>query len=149
MEIEKVIKQTRFKDSFHKAIVNLIYTSNYFRDAHLNLFKEYDIQGQHYNIMRILRGKHPQPVSPGYIKEVMIDKGRDLTRLIDKLERLQWVERGVCPENKRKVNIKLTDNGLETIDVITGKLSAVDDKLRTLDEKEYELLSSLLDRMRG
>jgi DNA-binding MarR family transcriptional regulator len=149
MEIEKLIKQTRFKDSFHKAIVNLIYTSNFFRDAHLELFKKYDIQGQHYNIMRILRGKHPQPVSPGYIKEVMIDKGRDLTRLIDKLERLQWVERSICPENKRKVNVKLTDHGLDFIDRITDELSVVDSKLRALDEKEYELLSNLLDRMRG
>ena len=149
MEIEKLIKQTRFKYSFHKAIVNLIYTSNFFRDAHLELFKKYDIQGQHYNIMRILRGKHPQPVSPGYIKEVMIDKGRDLTRLIDKLERLQWVERSICPENKRKVNVKLTDHGLDFIDRITDELSVVDSKLRALDEKEYELLSNLLDRMRG
>ena len=149
MEIEKLIKQTRFKDSFHKAIVNLIYTANFFRDAHLELFKKYDIQGQHYNIMRILRGKHPQPVSPGYIKEVMIDKGRDLTRLIDKLERLQWVERSICPENKRKVNVKLTDHGLDFIDRITDELSVVDSKLRALDEKEYELLSNLLDRMRG
>ena len=85
MEIDKVIKQQRFKNEFQKAIINLFYTSNHFRDMHSNVFKRFDIQGQHYNVLRILKGKHPQPVSPGYIKEVILDKGADLTRLVDKL----------------------------------------------------------------
>ena len=91
VEIDKVIKQTKFVDGYQKAMINLFYTSNHFRDAHLPIFAKYKIQGQHFNLLRILNGKYPDPVSPGYIKDVMLDKGRDLTRLIDKLESLGWV----------------------------------------------------------
>lgn len=149
MGIEQVIKQPKFKDGYQKAMINLFYTSNYFRDAHLKVFSRYDIQGQHFNILRILRGKYPEPVSPGYIKDVMLDKGRDLTRLIDKLHTVGWVDRGICPDNKRKMNIKLTDLGFKVVEEISNEVQKLDIKLKTLSEDEYQLLSSLLDKMRG
>ncbi|MBK8346262.1 MAG: MarR family transcriptional regulator [Saprospiraceae bacterium] len=149
MEIEKVIQQTYFKDKYHKAVVNLYYTSNFFRDAHMPIFAQYDIQGQHYNVLRILRGKHPEPVSPGYIKEVILDKGRDLTRLIDKLVSLGLVDRYTCPENRRKMNIRLTDTGLDILAKVSDALTLKDTTLRHLTDEEYDQLSTLLDRMRG
>lgn len=149
MEIDKLIQQTRFKDNYHKAIVNLLYTSNYFRDAHMQVFGRYDIQGQHFNILRILKGKHPEPVSPGYIKEVMLDKGRDITRLMDKLVHMGWANRMICPENKRKMNITLTESGIEIVNKISDDVNEMDGSLKTLSDTEYELLSSLLDKMRG
>jgi len=149
MEIDKLIQQTKFKDNYHKAMVNLFYTSNYFRDSHLKIFVKYDIQGQHFNILRILKGKHPEPVSPGYIKEVMLDKGRDLTRLMDKLVKMGWVNRMVCPENKRKMNISLTESGIEMVTKISDEVTEMDGSLKTLSEGDYALLSSLLDKMRG
>lgn len=149
MDIEKVIKQNKFQNSYHKAMINLIYTSNYFRDSHMSVFKPFDIQSQHFNILRILNGRHPEPATPGHIKEVMLDKGRDLTRLIDKLESMGWVQRTVCPENKRKIHINLTSEGLEKVDVISSRLDAQYDKMKYLAEEEYEQLSRLLDKMRG
>jgi DNA-binding MarR family transcriptional regulator len=149
MDIEKVIKQNKFQNSYQKAMINLIYTSNYFRDSHMCIFRPYDIQTQHFNILRILNGKHPEPATPGYIKEVMLDKGRDLTRLIDKLEGIGWVSRMICPENKRKIHINLTKEGLEKVDVISLKLETLYDGMKFLSEDEYELLSRLLDKMRG
>lgn len=149
VEIEKVIKQPKFKDGYQKAMINLFYTSNYFRDSHMNLFNKYQIQGQHFNILRILKGKHPDVVSPGYIKDVMLDKGRDITRLIDKLQSLGWVNRHICPENKRKMNINLTEKGLELVDKISSDLNIKDQELKKLSEEEYLMLSDLLDKMRG
>ena len=149
MEIDKLIQQARFKDNYHKAIVNLFYTSNYFRDAHMQVFGRYEIQGQHFNILRILNGKHPEPVSPGYIKEVMLDKGRDLTRLMDKLVNMGWVNRMLCPENKRKMNITLTESGYEMVKKISDEVNEMDGSLRTLADEDYEILSRLLDKMRG
>jgi len=149
MEIDKLIQQARFKDNYHKAIVNLFYTSNYFRDSHMQVFGRYEIQGQHFNILRILNGKHPEPVSPGYIKEVMLDKGRDLTRLMDKLVNMGWVNRMICPENKRKMNITLTESGYEMVKKISDEVNEMDGTLRTLADEDYEILSSLLDKMRG
>lgn len=149
MEIDKLIRQTRFKDSYQKAIINLFYTSNFFRDAHLKVFEKHAIQGQHFNILRILKGKHPEPVSPGYIKEVMLDKGRDLTRLIDKLVNMGLLDRKICPENKRKVNITLTLKGLAAVDLISTEVHHLDGQLKSLTDEEYEQISNLLDRMRG
>lgn len=99
--------------------------------------------------MRILNGKHPDPVSPGYIKEVMLDKGRDLTRLIDKLVVLGWVNRNVCPENKRRMNISLTINGLKAVEIISIEVHKKDQELKCLTDEEYQFLSDLLDKMRG
>lgn len=149
MEIDKVIKQPRFKDEFQKAMINLFYTSNYFRDHHSTVFKQFDIQGQHYNVLRILKGKHPEPVSPGYIKEVILDKGADLTRLVDKLVKLGLVFRNICPDNKRKIHLNLTDAGLKKLQNISEHLNNQYDKFRHLTDEEYSTLSHLLDKMRG
>lgn len=149
MEIDKLIKQARFKDSFQKAIINLLYTSNYFRDIHQSIFKKYDIQGQHYNLLRILKGKYPEPVTPGYIKDVMLDKGTDLTRLIDKLQKKGWVLRRICAHNKRQMDVTITDLGIEKLNQMIDEVSAQDKILKKLSEEEYEMLSNLLDKMRG
>lgn len=149
MEIDKVIKQQRFKNEFQKAIINLFYTSNHFRDMHSNVFKRFDIQGQHYNVLRILKGKHPQPVSPGYIKEVILDKGADLTRLVDKLVKMGMVYRNICPDNKRKIHLNLTSEGIEKLTEISNSLEYHYDKYHKLSNEDYTTLSHLLDKMRG
>lgn len=149
MEIEKVIRQEKFKDGFQKAYINLIYTANYFRDTHVNIFASNGIQGNHFNILRILKGKYPEPVSPGYIKEVMLDKGCDLTRLVSKLVYLGLVNRDVCPGNKRKMDVSLTPKGYEVVEKISKEVNESDMQLKTLTEKEYLQLSNLLDKMRG
>lgn len=149
MEIDQLIKQPRFRDNYQKAIINLFYTSNFFRDAHNSVFTKYKIQGQHFNVLRILKGKYPDPVSPGYIKDVIIDKGADLTRLIDKLVNLGWVERKICEDNKRKVHVLLTEVGKVTLEEISLAVEANDSKYRAMSEDEYQTLSFLLDKMRG
>ncbi|MCZ2102328.1 MAG: MarR family transcriptional regulator [Chitinophagales bacterium] len=149
MEIDKVIKQGKFKDNYQKAIVNLLYTSNYFRDIHQPIFKKYEIQGQHYNVLRILKGKYPDPVTPGYIKEVMLDKGTDLTRLIDKLKKKGWVERRICPHNKRQMDITITDLGVEQLTAMSKEMAIEDSQNIRMTPEEYATLSDLLDKMRG
>lgn len=146
--IEKLIQQTSFKDNFEKALINIFYTANYFRDIHYEVFKDYKIQSQHFNVLRILKGQHPDSVSPGYLKEVMLDKGRDITRLVDKLESLGWVKRANCDKNKRKVHINLTRTGYKNVEELTKKLSDINQSLQKLSDKEYEILNSLIDKMR-
>lgn len=148
MEIDKLINQTKFIDGYQKAMINVIYTANHFRDCHAPIFQKYKIQGQHFNILRILKGRHPEPVTPGYIKEVILDKGRDITRLIDKLEAFGWVIRKNCDQNKRNIHLYLTDNGIQSINQISAEIHAKDQDLRTMSEDEYLLLSNLLDKMR-
>ena len=149
MDIGSVIRQQKFTDTYQKCVINLFYTANFFRDSHLSVFKAYDIQGQHFNILRILRGKHPDAVTPGYIKDVMLDKGRDVTRLIDKLIAMGWVERQVCPQNRRKMDITITTAGLKITEEISEKLQDHDSGMQNLSDEEYQTLSHLLDKMRG
>ncbi|MFZ1702932.1 MAG: MarR family transcriptional regulator [Saprospiraceae bacterium] len=149
MDIGKQIKQRKFKSGFEKAYINLLYTTNYFRDLHREVFSKSGILGQHYNILRITRGQYPNVVSPGYIKEVMLDKGRDVTRLLDKLEKMGLIERSVNPLNKRKLDIRLTDKGLNITNQIESELNKLQNKHSLLEEHEYENLSTLLDKLRG
>jgi DNA-binding MarR family transcriptional regulator len=149
MEIGKTIKQKKFKSGLEKVYINLFYTTNHFRDLHQPIFSRRGILGQHYNIMRITRGHYPEAVTPGYIKEVMLDKGSDITRLIDKLVNLGFVKRSVNPANKRKLDISLTQTGLLETNAIEIELDSVHQQYNHLTEDEYEKLSDLLDKLRG
>jgi DNA-binding MarR family transcriptional regulator len=150
MKIEDEIKQEHFESNLHKALVNLLYTFNWHRDLLHSIFKQYDLQQQHYNILRILKGKHPEPVSPGYIKEVMLDKGTDLTRLLDKLERKNLINRKLCPSNRRKIDINLTSEGIALLDKVRPTFDKQHELLaNNLTDNEAEMLSNLLDKLRG
>ena len=150
MEIEKEIKQSKFENSLQKAIINLFYTSNFIRDRILNILKNYDIQQQHYNVLRIIKGQHPNPISPGYIKEVMIDKGVDLTRLLDKLDKKGLIKRQLCQKNRRKIDINLTKEGIDLLNELKPKFNNLYEQLsKKINEDEAELLSNLLDKLRG
>jgi len=150
VDILKEINQKEFDSGIEKAMVNLLYTSNWFRDYHHQIFSPFGIKPQHYNILRILKGKHPQPISPGEIKEVMLDKAPDLTRLLDKLEDLRYVDRHLCPVNRRKMDILITKSGKKILNEINKKnKKAMDSWTGRLSEKEAEKLSELLDKFRG
>ena len=150
MKIEKAIKQSRFNNSYHKALVNLIYTGNWVRDEQTKIFKTYGLLPQHYNVLRIIRGSMPHPITPKQIKEVLIDKTGDLTRLIDKLEKMDYVKRNLCPSNRRQMDISLKEKGLEVLELLEAPMKAYFDMIRQhISEKEAEDLSDLLDTLRG
>jgi DNA-binding MarR family transcriptional regulator len=149
LEIEKAIKQSSFRNNRLKAQINLIYTYNWLRDNHQPIFKKHKLLSQHYNVLRIVRGKHPKPVTPGEIIDVMLDKKRDLTRLVDKLVSKGLLHRQTCPSNRRKVEIFITEKGMQLVEVIAEDLRRFDDEDINLTEEEAATLSNLLDKMRG
>ena len=149
VEINKAIRQTQFKDNFFKAYINLIYTSNYFRDAFNSVFQKYGITGQHYNVLRIIKGQHHEKTTPGKIKDVMLDKGADLTRLMDKLERFGWIERQICPDNRRLMLVGITSQGLNVAETIDEEITLLSNELKCLEDHQYGIISDLLDKMRG
>ena len=147
MGIKEELKSS-FESNKIMATVNVFYTANHLRDLGAPIYKKHNILNQHYNILRIVRGSHPKPVSPGYIKEVMIDKGRDLTRLIDKLVKLGYLQRYLCEHNRRKMEITITKSGLAIVGTIQEEL----DHFFTgynLTEEEAATLSNLLDKLRS
>ena len=127
-----------------------MYTSNWMRDLQQKSFAPFGIKAQHYNILRIVKGRKGNPVSAGEIKDVMLDKSPDLTRLIDKLVDMNLLDRQLCPENRRKMDITITENGLEFIEKINNaSKSMFQDWKKRLSNDEAEKLSLLLDKVRG
>ena len=149
MRIEDEIK-SKFSCEFQKAFINLIYTSNKLQDLNKKVFKQMGITQQQYNVLRILRGKHPESLNPGQIKEVMLDKSPDLTRLIDRLIAKGLVHRKNCSENRRKIDINITDTGLEFLESSNILMCENEPHLSSnLTEEEAAQLSNLLDKARG
>jgi DNA-binding MarR family transcriptional regulator len=150
MKIEQAINQRKFRDEHHKVVVNLLYTGNWLRDALGANLKALGLLPQHYNALRIIRGKHPEPLSAGSIKEVMLDKASDVTRLLDKLEKLNLIQRRLCPHNRRKMDINITSQGLQLLDELDVPMDRFyNDLSERLTEEEAKMLSDLLDKMRG
>ena len=149
MSIEQDIKQASFKTSLEKAVVNVLYTYNWLRDQSQDVYKPYGIKMQHYNVLRILKGKHPESLSPGEIKEVMLDKAPDLTRLLDKLVGMKLVKRDICPENRRRMDVNITNTGIQILEKLTKDQKKKNiDIANRLSESEAEQLSNLLDKIR-
>ncbi len=149
MEISKAIKQEKFNSNQEKALINLLYTCNWLRDQQNSIFIDFRILPQHYNVLRIVKGQYPEPVNVGYILDVMLDKGRDLTRLIDKLVAFDLLSRETCKENRRKTNISITEKGIRMSDDIKIRLYEWMESRKYLSDEEFEQLSYLLDKMRG
>lgn len=147
MSFKEEIK-SKFDSNQLMAAVNIIYTSNWLRDVSLPIYQKHNILSQHYNILRIVNGSFPNSVSPGYIKEVMLDKGRDLTRLVDKLVKLGFVERKLCKDNRRKMKITITQLGSDVINSIGKEINILYTSYN-LNEEEANQLSNLLDKLRS
>jgi len=150
MDISSAIKQTTFKSKHEMLLINLLYTSNWLRDQHKGFLDKYRMKSQHYNVLRILKGKHPDPSSPGNIKEVMLDKSPDLTRLIDKLISMNLVYRNECKENRRKIDVYISDDGIKLLEEIAVGMDDFEvEWKKKLSEDEAEKLSNLLDKLRS
>lgn len=147
--LEQEIKQSVFQNQVHKGFLNIVYTANWLRDRTVALYKPHGILPQHYNILRIVRGKKGEATSPGQIIDVMLDKGRDLTRLVDKLVKMGYLERRTCPTNRRKVDIFITDIGLEITKIIEEGINQWFESTIGLSEPEALKLNELLDKLRG
>ena len=150
MNILEAINQKSFDSSHAKVVVNLLYTYNWHRDKYQGMFKPFGLKMQHYNVLRILKGSKPNAMCPGDIKDVMLDKSPDLTRLLDKLVDIGLVERSTCPENRRKLDVFITEKGTDLLDQINSKQEELGlEKNNKLSEKEAEMLSDLLDKFRS
>lgn len=149
MSIEKDINQKNFKDAFQKAYINLMFTNNWMLNQTKSWFKEHGVTHQQYNVLRILRGSHPNCMNPGSIKDVMIDKSPDLTRLIDRLIEKKYVQRETCGSNRRKVDVIITQEGLDKLKQLDPLEEEMKNMFNNLTDDEAETLSNLLDRLRG
>lgn len=148
MTIEEEIKQSKFNDEFHKLAVNLMFTSSWLGDKHQQLIKPFGITLQQFNILRILRGQKGSPLSINELISRMIDKSSNASRIVDKLEEKEFVTRKTCPNDRRQVEVSITESGLAFINSLDTPMRGIRSYLENLSESEANLLNSLLDKLR-
>lgn len=148
MKIEDEIKQTKFRDPYQKAVINLLFTSNWIQNKHQDFFKSFGITAQQFNILRILRGQHPKSISPSLIKERMLDKNSDVSRMLDRLLAKNLINKQVCPNDKRAFDVSISTTGLDLMKSMDQDISSIDE-MKGLTTQEASLLSDLLDKVRA
>lgn len=148
MRLEDEMHQNKFKSEQQKAVINLLYSSGYL----INLFNEkakaFDITRQQYNVLRILKGQLPKSASINLIKERMLDKMSDASRIVERLRMKDLVERNTSTSDKRAVDITITEKGLNLLKEMEPGIGSVDDLFNSFSDQELVQLNSLLDKMR-
>ena len=150
MRIEDEIKQPIFRDEHQKAHINLVYTAGWLQLRQAAAFKPYGLTLPQFNILRILRGQHPLPATVALLIDRMLDKTSNASRIVDRLEEKKLVTRTVCPANRRAVDIRITEAGLDLLDRIDARRhAALPSTLAPLSEDELQQLNHLLDKIRN
>ncbi len=148
MSIEKDISQSKFRNEYQKGVVNLIYTYNWMNEKMKVIFDQHDITSQQFNILRILRGAG-KPISTLQIRQRMLDKMSDTSRIVDRLVVKGMVKKNTCANDKRLVDVFITDKGFKLLEEIDQFENDMDAVLGTLTLPEAKTLNTLLDKIRS
>ncbi len=148
MKLEDEIKQKKFANIYQRALINVNFTSIWLLGRQNQILKPHNISIQQFNILRILKGQHPEPVALKLLTERMIDRMSNTSRLVEKLKKKGFVERSICKDNRRQVDITITENGIAFLDKISKLIDEEIDRLKIIDEKEAEELNRILDKLR-
>ncbi|MEQ8686728.1 MAG: MarR family transcriptional regulator [Imperialibacter sp.] len=149
MGIAEDIKQPKFKNEFQKATINLFYTASWVGEKHHTFFKGYGITAAQFNVLRILRGQYPQPSTVNLIIDRMIDRMSNASRIVDKLESKELVIRKQCPNDRRAVDVLISDKGLKLLSEMDDEMEVYEKKICNLTEEEAVRLNDLLDKFRS
>jgi DNA-binding MarR family transcriptional regulator len=147
MGIEKDIQQPAFRNEFQKTGINLIYTANWLNEKIGHILSTEKITQQQYNILRILRGSEC-PLSTLKIRERMLDKMSDTSRIVDRLIAKELVEKTACIKDKRLVDITLSKKGIQLLEKLDQFNDQIDGILKGINEKEAASLNQILDKLR-
>jgi DNA-binding MarR family transcriptional regulator len=149
MKIEEAINQKQFKNNWQKATLNILYTNNWIQNQVKLFLKPYGVTQQQFNVLRILRGQFPKPLTTSVIRKRMLDKMSDASRIVERLYKKGLVERQICPADKRLVDVLISEKGLNVLAAIDENSEKLDFSKTSLTEGEALLLSDLLDKLRA
>jgi DNA-binding MarR family transcriptional regulator len=149
MQIEQAIKSMHSLAISTKTVVNMMYTTRIIEESIVSVLKHYDLSTPQYNVLRILRGQNGNPAQLSTLQERMIDKYSNTTRLVDKLIDKGWMRRNICKDNRRKIEMFITDDGLHILKqldpIIENNNNTI---LSNLSNSELEHLNTILDKLR-
>lgn len=148
MKIEQAIQTSKFKNEVHKAGLNIMYTAWWLKTIGYKELKEFGLTHEQYNVLRILKGKHPEQMCVKDIAGRMIEKNSNVPRIIDRLETKKLVKRSQGSEDARHTVINLTQAGISILESSTSNLNAVWETNLTITEEEASVLNVLLEKFR-
>ncbi|MBS1526030.1 MAG: MarR family transcriptional regulator [Bacteroidetes bacterium] len=149
MRIDEEIQSTKFEDSYQKAVINITYTYGWLSNTFRCRFEKHNLTQQQFNVLRILRGRYPGAATVNMIKERMLDKMSDASRIVDRLVQKGLVSRCTNNKDRRAVDIRISDKGLEILEKLDQEFKPKDFLKNNLNEEEAAKLSELLDKLRG
>ena len=147
MGIEQDIQQPNFRNEFQKMGINLLFTANWLNEQIGKILSEEGVTQQQYNILRILRGS-ATPLSTLKIRERMLDKMSDTSRIVDRLIAKELVVKNTCEKDKRLVDITLSPKGLDLVDQLDQFNDRIDDLLKGINASEAATMNQILDKIR-
>ena len=148
MALENEINQRKFRNEYQKSAINLVYTYNWVTEKITRIFDEWDITPQQFNILRILRGAG-QPLSTLQIRQRMLDRMSDTSRIVDRLVKKGLVKKGICKMDRRLVDVIITDKGKKLLEKIDEYSDQMDGIMKNLTEEDARTLNELLDKIRN
>lgn len=147
MSIDKDINQTKFRNEKQKVVINIIYTSNWINEKIKAVLDNEGITLQQFNILRILRGAG-KPISTLQIRQRMLDKMSDTSRIVDRLLVKALVKKIICPADKRMVDVTITGKGKKLLEKLDAFELKMDEVAGSLTEADAKTMNKLLDKMR-
>jgi DNA-binding MarR family transcriptional regulator len=148
MSLEQDIKQEKFSSEHEKVVVNILFTSSWLYNMNLSRLKPHGITPEQFNVLRILRGSCPKPMKLADITGRMIDKSSNATRLVEKLRQKGFLKREVCDNNRRQVDIVITEKGMNVLKKIDHESEEWLAMLKTISKSEAQELNRILDKLR-
>jgi len=149
MRIEEEIQSTNFEDNYHKVVINMAYTEGWLKNTFNCHFEKHNLTQQQFNILRILRGQYPKPATVNLLKERMIDKMSDASRIVDRLVQKEMITRCTNNKDRRAVDIRISEKGLGVLATMDAEFKTRDVLKNNLTNEEAAQLSDLLDKLRG
>jgi len=148
VKLEEAIKTDRFESETHKATLNIMYTAYWLKTHVSGVLKEYGITTEQFNVLRILKGKHPEQMCVKEIGSRMIEKSSNVPRIVDRLVEKKLVKRTASKEDKRETIISLTEKGLSLLLAISNLVERVTREISGIDESDAKKLNELLEKLR-
>lgn len=149
MDFKEAVQQNRFRSPQVEAALNIIFTANQLQEISRDQLKPYNLSGEQYNVLRILRGKHPEAYSLNEIRDRMLNRWSNASRLVDKLKKKKYVTRQLLESNRRKVEIRITEKGMNLLDELENLPIAGNLYDRGLSKQKAKQLTNLLDEFRS
>ena len=148
VKLEDAIKSTTFKNPQQKATLNCLYTAWWLRSVLSKELKTFDLTHEQYNVLRILKGKHPEQMCVRDIAGRMMEKSSNVPRIVDRLVAKKWVKRSTSAIDKRETVITLTQSGIDVLRDSTVSIEQLFDRILSLNDTEATQLNNLLEKLR-